>query len=106
MQVERVNRVVGIEFFAVRELYALAKAEGPLGCTRLGFPALGELWNWLIVRAVFDELVINTKAHEEANRIGPAAWIHAVGGAAAAKAELQCAALFRRIRCESWKRDG
>ena len=94
MKIERVDRVVGGEFLAVRKGHALAQVEDPVLGAVIRLPALRQLRMGFPVLAPFGEAIPEPMVGVDEHGICSGAEIEAVGGAAARKAELQHAALF------------
>ena len=105
MQVERIDRVLDGEGLAVAELDALAQVQHPFGRAFARLPALGKLGDRLVVRPVLDQAVEQAVGGDHHHRVGPAARIETVRGAAAGQAEPQMAAFARRVRGRGDPRD-
>ena len=97
VKVERIDRVVGGEFLAVREGHALAQLEDPVLGAVGRLPALRQLRMRASVLVPFGEAVPDSVVDVDHHGIGGGAEVQAVGGAAAGKAELQRAAALGRL---------
>ena len=97
VQVERVDGVVGGKFLAVRELDPLAQIEDPVLRAVLRLPALGQIRMRPAVLTPLDDAVKQAVAGVDHHRVVVGGDVDAVGGAAAAKAKPQHAALLRRL---------
>ncbi len=97
VEVERIDRVVGIEFLAVRKGHAFAKVQDPVFGAVGRLPALRQFRMGFSVLTPFGEAIPEAVIGIDHHGIGRGAEVEAVGGAAAGEAELQHPAIFWRI---------
>ena len=97
VEVERVDRVIGSEFLAIREGHAFAQVQDPVLGAVGRLPALRQFRMGLAVLTPFGEAVPDPVVGVDHHGIGRCAEVEAVSGAAAGESELQHSAIFRRI---------
>ena len=97
MQVDRINRIIRGEGFAVVEGDTFLQVEHPFGRTGFGFPARGQTGLGGIAGAGFDQRLKEGEAAGGADRIVPGGRVQAIGGAATADAEAHGATAARRF---------